>query len=35
MTNEARKPSAPSVKERCGMFGGAATKFDRGSVLVR
>ncbi len=35
MTNEAGKLPASSVKDRCKMFGGAATKFERGSVLVR
>ncbi|MDR2045890.1 MAG: hypothetical protein LBP77_02805 [Rickettsiales bacterium] len=35
VTNEAGKLPASSVKERCGMFGGADTKFKRGSVLVR
>ncbi|WP_187470096.1 hypothetical protein [Wolbachia endosymbiont of Drosophila sechellia] len=35
VTNEAGKLPASSVKDRCKMFGGAATKFERGSVLVR
>ncbi len=35
VTNEAGKLPASSVKELCGMFGGADTKFKRGSVLVR
>ncbi|GFQ65635.1 putative wH2 motif domain protein [Trichonephila clavata] len=30
VTNEAEKPSAPSFKDRYGMFGEAATKFKRG-----